>query len=1299
MSGRPRRAAAETAKANMSQLSGDDDEDSPVAPRRGKRVLDDSMEDDDGDEDAAPPRAPRADFVRRSSRAAKPVARLSPGWKEAFSDEDEEEPEPDSEPEYEEESETSEPDPDDDDDLVPAARQGERYSRRQRNTIERYSPKPNERGLAGGGAGSESPRPRGGGRSDVRGARRGGGNGSARRDRDRDGNGGRSDRRARGGGHRWMDDTDDSDADAPGEDTFPGFGGGFGGRAPDLPYPLVKPDALLSGGFPGGDPSRASTRPGGGGDGAGPGGEAAGAEITPLAVDPSLTFDQVGGLASYVHSLKEMVFLPLLYPEVFARFKMAPPRGVLLYGAPGTGKTLIARALAASCSRAGAEVSFYMRKGADVLSKWVGESERQLRLLFAEAQKRQPSIIFFDEIDGLAPVRSSKTDQIHNSIVATLLALMDGLDSRGRVVVLGATNRVDAVDGALRRPGRFDRELAFPLPSVSARAEILRIHTRAWEKKPSDEILDQLAQKCVGYCGADLKALCTEAAVHALRRRYPQIYESDDKLLIDPGRVVPNRADFRAAMDAITPASHRSAQAHARPLGPLRAPLLGPTLDELVEATKTAFPPFALAATANDEGDGGGGGDGDGGVFGLSPEDSDSDSEDDDAILRELGGGSLDVPGAALAASPRATGVGAKGGGSRSLGSSASAALAAAALEFVDRPLARPPRLLLAGAPGAGQTPLGAALLHELEAFPVHAVGLPSLLADGGRTPEEALVGAVTEARRAAPAILFLPHLRLWWDSAPPSLRAVLRALLEDVPGDLPLMLLATCDCEREALDEDAAGLFGEDQVVELRPPSAPARRAYLGAVVTAAARAARGSDLKAADASRGGGGGGDGKKARRRTRAAEVLEKAPAHTADASEAARVGAPDLAVSDSATASMLAAEDHALRQQRMFLRDVVTRLLYRDQWSEFHVPVAEEEAPGYAKAVKEPMDLSTLLWRVDSGWYLTVEAFLRDVRLIVAAAKTYWGGGPGEEGDGENGKKNPRAGDPEGQRVVSRAHALEDTVHEMAGQLDPGLVQKCAAIARHRAARAEAERKAQGEPTRGTARPEPAVEPERRSARRGGGEESAPEAAPEATEGGPAGAPGAGGSKRSREFHAQAGYVADPEALAREARRKRQREEATARRAEAETEAEAAAKANAEAAAKAAAEAEEAMASAAREAAATEMKAAAAEMKAKEPEEQPSEPSAMDAAPIASAPIARADANAPTPPTDAELAAACGNVADALVAATKGFSVADAEAAAAGLGRAAKDAAEGARPGYRCGATIAAMAAFAKGLGK
>lgn len=254
--------------------------------------------------------------------------------------------------------------------------------------------------------------------------------------------------------------------------------------------------------------------------------------------------------------------------------------------AAGTGKTLVARALAAHASRAGRKVSFFMRKGADVLSKWVGEAERQLRLLFEEAQKAQPAIIFFDEIDGLAPVsrlvaqralsevrhcwgrspprppewklvgrgavqeaescrsqvRSSKQDQIHNSIVSTLLALMDGLDSRGQVVVIGATNRIDALDGALRRPGRcaarsqtafkcrlirrkrrawlsmrsftegvsggrFDRELVFPLPSLQARAAIIDIHTRKWAQPPTHDWKHELANICVGYCGADLKVL------------------------------------------------------------------------------------------------------------------------------------------------------------------------------------------------------------------------------------------------------------------------------------------------------------------------------------------------------------------------------------------------------------------------------------------------------------------------------------------------------------------------------------------------------------------------------------------------------------------------------------------------------------------------------------------------------------------------------------------------------------------------------------------------------------------------
>jgi len=222
------------------------------------------------------------------------------------------------------------------------------------------------------------------------------------------------------------------------------------------------------------------------------------ADASPVGVDPTIDFNSVGGLDSHIRALKEMVVIPLLYPDVFNQFDVQPPRGVLFTGPPGTGKTLTARALANSiCAGSGSvsetssgdgdvtsigiggrKVSFFMRKGADCLSKWVGEGERQLRLLFEQARRYQPSIIFFDEIDGLAPVRSAKQDQIHASIVSTLLALMDGLDSRGQVIVIGATNRPDAVDPALRRPGRFDRELLFPLPDAQARSAILDIHTR-----------------------------------------------------------------------------------------------------------------------------------------------------------------------------------------------------------------------------------------------------------------------------------------------------------------------------------------------------------------------------------------------------------------------------------------------------------------------------------------------------------------------------------------------------------------------------------------------------------------------------------------------------------------------------------------------------------------------------------------------------------------------------------------------------------------------------------------------------
>ncbi|KAA8526800.1 hypothetical protein F0562_008971 [Nyssa sinensis] len=232
-------------------------------------------------------------------------------------------------------------------------------------------------------------------------------------------------------------------------------------------------------------------------------------------------WDSVAGLQDVIRCMKEVVILPLLYPEFFSNLGLTPPRGVLLHGYPGTGKTLVVRALIGSCARGDKRIAYFARKGADCLGKYVGDAERQLRLLFQVAEKSQPSIIFFDEIDGLAPCRSRQQDQTHSSVVSTLLALLDGLKSRGSVIVIGATNRPDAVDPALRRPGRFDREIYFPLPSVKDRAAILSLHTQKWSKPITGLLLSWIARKTVGFAGADLQALCTQAAIIALRRNCP----------------------------------------------------------------------------------------------------------------------------------------------------------------------------------------------------------------------------------------------------------------------------------------------------------------------------------------------------------------------------------------------------------------------------------------------------------------------------------------------------------------------------------------------------------------------------------------------------------------------------------------------------------------------------------------------------------------------------------------------------------------------------------------------------------
>ncbi|KAL1533797.1 ATPase family AAA domain-containing protein-like protein [Salvia divinorum] len=646
-----------------------------------------------------------------------------------------------------------------------------------------------------------------------------------------------------------------------------------------------------------------------------------GADIQPVQIDESVSFDDIGGLSGYIDALKEMVFFPLLYPDFFASYNITPPRGVLLCGPPGTGKTLIARALACAASKAGQKVSFYMRKGADVLSKWVGEAERQLKLLFEEAQKNQPSIIFFDEIDGLAPVRSSKQEQIHNSIVSTLLALMDGLDSRGQVVLIGATNRVDAIDGALRRPGRFDREFNFPLPGCEARAEILEIHTRKWKEAPSKELKLELAASCVGYCGADLKALCTEAAIRAFRERYPQVYTSDDKFLIDVDSVKVEKNHFLEAMTTITPAAHRGSIVNSRPLSPVVFPCLQQLLEKAMSIICDIFPVVSSDITK----------------------------------LSMLSYGST--------------------------------------ISLVYRP-----RLLLCGDDGVGLDHLGPAVLHELEKFPVHSLALPSLLSDpGAKTPEEALVHIFGEARRTTPSILYLPQFHLWWESAHDQLKAVLRTLLEELPSGLPILLLGTSSIPLAEI-YDSPSIFSDRHVLHLSSPSKEDRSLFFDRLIEAAL-SVQTENVTTSATSKG----------------LPELPKAP----------KVATGPKVSELRAKAE---AQGHGLRRLRMCLRDVCNRVLYDKRFSAFHYPVTDEDAPNYHAIIQNPMDIATLLQRVDSGKYITCKSFVEDFDLILANAKKY-------NGDDYNGS-----------RIVSRAYELRDSVHGMLSQMDPSLVTFCDKIA-------------------------------------------------------------------------------------------------------------------------------------------------------------------------------------------------------------------------------------------------------------
>ncbi|KAG8883667.1 hypothetical protein FRB97_006157 [Tulasnella sp. 331] len=494
------------------------------------------------------------------------------------------------------------------------------------------------------------------------------------------------------------------------------------------------------------------------------------ADADPLGVNPNITFDEVGGLDDHITSLKEMVSLPLLYPEVFQQFNVTPPRGVLFHGPPGTGKTLVARALAASSRSGGKGISFFMRKGADCLSKWVGEAERQLRLLFDEAKACQPSIIFFDEIDGLAPVRSSKQDQIHASIVSTLLALMDGMDGRGQVIVIGATNRPDAIDPALRRPGRFDREFYFPLPSLPARQKILGILTkewRGWEGEKGEDTRAMLAKMTKGYGGADLRALVTEAALNAVQRRYPQIYTSSDRLLLKPETIEVQARDFMIAIQKMVPSSARSTASEAKPLPPQLVPLLGEALETVKSALNKAFPQNPKRNALEEA---------------LYEED-----EETGGLEREM------------------------------------------MLQAMDTLRVHRPRLAIHGPVGMGQAYVGAAALHHLEGVHVQSLDLGTLMSDSTRTMEAAIVQLFVEAKRHKPSIVYIPSIIGWCAAVTETARTTVRAMLDSLSPTDPLLLLAVADGEFSQLPKDVRAWFGHNSQsrVLLSKPSLARREAF----------------------------------------------------------------------------------------------------------------------------------------------------------------------------------------------------------------------------------------------------------------------------------------------------------------------------------------------------------------------------------------------------------------------------------------------------------------------------------------
>jgi len=579
------------------------------------------------------------------------------------------------------------------------------------------------------------------------------------------------------------------------------------------------------------------------------------------------------------------------------------------------------------------------------MRKWVGESERQLRLLFDQAYTMRPSIIFFDEMDGIAPVRSTRQDQIHSSIVSTLLALMDGLDSRGEVIVIGATNRLEAIDPALRRPGRFDREFFFPLPSLKARKHILSIHTKSWNPAPTPDLIDTLAQRTVGYCGADLKALCSEAVLLALKRRYQQIYTSKNKLKLDYDSIQVTIKEFNTAINRkIIPASQRSLTAVAKPLPIIMRPLLLKYLHEAIHILKAIFPfPFQSSHSAH-----------------LS------DSEHESQVDEQL-----------LTMEPIVN------GSNRSLRFAGTFR----------------PRILISGEDSVGQMYVATALLQEMEQ-------LSHFKVDSTRSLEE-LTTWFSEAVKKLPvaSALYIPKIEDLTDN----LFSHLGSLLEGVDATMPLLVIATAEECFEKLPSQVVDLFSPDRftsrVLQMSNARDDERKAFFLPLFKKLIN--------------------------------KPIEEKAVEKLEELEAVSV-APHRTLNEKELQRLRRKEESSLRQLRNFLRDMLSKIMRDKRFSIFLKPVDLEEVPDYHEVIEHPMDLETMMFKIDAHLYESAAQFLEDIQLITNNALEY----------------NPNR-DSNDKLIRHRACALRDFANAIIdAEMDSDFEQMCQEMHRNRVERGE-----------------------------------------------------------------------------------------------------------------------------------------------------------------------------------------------------------------------------------------------------